>query len=97
MKKLNPIEREIEKKVLSFKQLSKPKRKKIEAIIEKSNKKRTISLRVNAQDLDRLKMKAEREGIPYQTLILSVLHKFVNDQLVDQNEIVKSLQLLKFG
>ena len=34
-----------------------------------------ISLRVPAGDLACLKAKAEREGMPYQTLINSILHK----------------------
>ena len=68
---------------------------KIENIIHKANEKRNISLRVNSQDLDQLKLRAQKEGIPYQTLISSVLHKFATDQLVDQKVIIKSLQLLK--
>lgn len=34
-----------------------------------------ISLRLPKADLDRLKAKALREGMPYQTLINSILHK----------------------
>jgi predicted DNA binding CopG/RHH family protein len=36
-----------------------------------------ISLRLPQSDLDRLKAKAMREGMPYQTLINSILHKAV--------------------
>ncbi len=35
-----------------------------------------INIRVSQYDLDRLKRVAAREGMPYQTLIASVLHKF---------------------
>ena len=40
------------------------------------------------------KRKAEEEGVPYQTLIASVLHKYIRDRLVDEKDILKSLQLL---
>ncbi|HCH33291.1 MAG TPA: hypothetical protein DE045_10140 [Oceanospirillaceae bacterium] len=40
------------------------------------NEQRTrISLRVPNSDLSRLKAKALKEGLPYQTLINSILHK----------------------
>jgi predicted DNA binding CopG/RHH family protein len=43
------------------------------------NEERTkISLRLPKSDLDRLKAKALREGMPYQTLINSILHKAVS-------------------
>ena len=37
-----------------------------------------ISLRVPKTDLSRLKARALQEGMPYQTLINSILHKAVN-------------------
>ncbi len=36
-----------------------------------------ISLRLQKSDLERLKAKALQEGMPYQTLINSILHKAV--------------------
>lgn len=35
-----------------------------------------INIRVSSIDLDHLKQKAAYEGMPYQTLIASVLHKY---------------------
>lgn len=37
-----------------------------------------ISLRVSRSDLARLKSRALQEGIPYQTLINSLIHKYVS-------------------
>lgn len=37
-----------------------------------------ISLRVPRTDLARLKAKAMREGVPYQTAINSLIHKYVS-------------------
>ena len=92
--KLDNFEKNIEKDISKFKKVSSRKLKNIEDIIEKTNEKKNISLRLNSQDLEQIKLKAEREGIPYQTLISSVLHKFVSDQLIDQKNIIKSIQLL---
>ena len=39
-------------------------------------KKRKINIRISDNDLSALQRRATREGIPYQTLIGSVLHKF---------------------
>jgi hypothetical protein len=39
--------------------------------------------------------RADIEGLPYQTLLSSVVHKFVTDQLVDKRSILKSMEILK--
>ena len=52
-----------------------------------------ISLKVDAHDLVELKNEAERMGMPYQTLINSVLHRFISGELIDKRE----LGLIKFG
>ncbi len=39
------------------------------------NKTRNINIRLSERDLYRLKAKAIEEGIPYQTLASSILHK----------------------
>lgn len=95
--KLNKFEKEIEKNILSYKPISSEERTKIEKIIKRANEKKNISLRVNSQDLELLKLRAEKEGIPYQTFISSILHKFITEQLIEQKNILKSIQLLKFN
>lgn len=40
-------------------------------------KNKTISIRISERDLLLLKAKAAEEGLPYQTLITSTLHKLV--------------------
>jgi predicted DNA binding CopG/RHH family protein len=44
---------------------------------EEMNKKSRINIRLSERDLEAIKLKAVEEGIPYQTLISSVLHKYV--------------------
>jgi predicted DNA binding CopG/RHH family protein len=43
-------------------------------------KDRRINIRISTKDLNALQKRALREGIPYQTLVASVLHKFVSGQ-----------------
>jgi len=38
-------------------------------------------------DLEKLKAKALEEGMPYQPLLNSVLHKYMTGQLIDKNRI----------
>ena len=44
-------------------------------------KDRRINIRISSRDLECLQKKASKEGMPYQTLISSTLHKFVNGRL----------------
>jgi predicted DNA binding CopG/RHH family protein len=46
-----------------------------------------VNLRLNPEDLEKIRLKAKREGIPYQTLIGSVLHKYATDQLIEEKAI----------
>jgi predicted DNA binding CopG/RHH family protein len=41
-------------------------------------KNRKVNIRIADNDLNALQKRAAREGIPYQTLIGSVLHKYVS-------------------
>ena len=44
-----------------------------------------INSRLSSKDLRALQARALEEGIPYQTLVASVLHKFVDGRLVDKS------------
>ncbi len=46
-------------------------------------KDRRVNIRVSSKDLEELQTIAVTDGIPYQTLMSSVLHRFVNGLLVD--------------
>ena len=41
-----------------------------------------MNIRISKTDLNRVKARAVEEGIPYQTLISSILHKFVSGRVV---------------
>lgn len=93
--KLDEYEEKIENEILNFVSLSAGERSKIENVIDKENEKKSISLRLRKYDLEKLKERAQKEGIPYQTLLSSLVHKFITDQLIDKRYILKGIQLLK--
>ena len=88
-------EKIIEEEAREYKPVSEKKKKKIESILGKSLKKKVITLRLNDSDLEQIKSIANNEGIPYQTLISSILHKYINNRFVDKNEVFKISELLK--
>ena len=47
-------------------------------------KDKRVNIRISSKDLELIQEKALIEGIPYQTLMSSVLHKFVTGRLVDK-------------
>lgn len=47
----------------------------------RKKKEARINIRLTGGDLDDLKARAEEEGLPYQTFIASVLHKYLNGRL----------------
>jgi predicted DNA binding CopG/RHH family protein len=48
-------------------------------------KDKRINIRLSENDLTGLKVKAREEGIPYQTLVSSVLHKYISGRLVERS------------
>lgn len=46
-------------------------------------KNKRINIRISEKDLTNLKAKSLEEGVPYQTLISSVLHKYISGKLVE--------------
>ncbi|EAQ76441.1 MULTISPECIES: hypothetical protein [unclassified Synechococcus] len=45
-----------------------------------------INIRLSSADLQAIRTRALQEGIPYQTLISSVLHKYVSGTLPERTE-----------
>lgn len=48
------------------------------------NKDKRINIRISSKDLDGVQRRALEEGLPYQTLISSVIHKYVAGALVNR-------------
>lgn len=47
-------------------------------------KDKRVNIRLSSSDLNDIQVKALEEGIPYQTLIASVLHKYVTGRLQER-------------
>lgn len=47
-------------------------------------KDKKINIRVSSKDLDEVQVIAAQEGVPYQTLISSIIHKYVSGYLVEK-------------
>jgi len=69
----------------AFKSVLTARRKKmLQATAEETFKKdKRINIRISSRDLESLQRRALEEGIPYQTLVSSVLHKYVSGGLHD--------------
>jgi predicted DNA binding CopG/RHH family protein len=48
-------------------------------------KDKRVSIRISSKDLEALQKRALEEGLPYQTLIASVLHKYISGLLVERS------------
>ncbi len=53
--------------------------------LENTERKLPLSLRVSSRVVGQLRHKARLEGLPYQTLISSILHKYVTGQLKERD------------
>jgi predicted DNA binding CopG/RHH family protein len=65
------------------KDLSKRKRELIRYARNTLKKDKRLNIRISERDLNELQKKAVSEGLPYQTFVSSIIHKFVNGKLVE--------------
>ena len=49
-------------------------------------KDKRINIRMSSKDLDQVQAIAAQEGIPYQTLVSSIIHKYVSGYLVERKK-----------
>lgn len=56
-----------------------------------SRKSERMNIRMTKADMDALRARASVDGIPYQTLVASILHRYIVGQLVDITEARKIL------
>jgi len=61
------------------------KKKAIAAARNTLKKDKRINLRLTQKDYRQMQIKAIEEGIPYQTLISSIVHKYLNGSLVPKS------------
>ena len=59
--------------------------KRYEEIAKATFKKdRRINIRISSKDINALQTKALEDGLPYQTLISSILHRYVSGRLIEK-------------
>ena len=67
------------------KNLDMEKEKAITAARNTLKKDKRINLRLTQKDYHQIQIKAIEEGIPYQTLISSIVHKYLNGSLIPRS------------
>lgn len=50
------------------------------------SKDKRVNIRISSSDLQELQLQALEEGLPYQTFMASILHKFLRGKLVEQTD-----------
>jgi predicted DNA binding CopG/RHH family protein len=82
---LDDEEQEIEAALENGEFVSDPNFKESKEIIEKTakqyvelNKTKPITIRIKQTDLIKIKVKANRNGLPYQTMLSALLHDFAD-------------------
>ncbi len=87
--KLNKYEKDIKESVESgeweqipdFKEEAKRYQEVAGATLKKN---RRVNIRMTERDFIHIQKKAMNEGLPYQTYISSILHKFINDRYIEK-------------
>lgn len=51
-------------------------------------KNRRINIRISQKDLESIQRKALEEGIPYQTLIASLIYKYISGKLIEKDRVL---------
>jgi predicted DNA binding CopG/RHH family protein len=78
---LESVERGEWKRVPNFKKEAARYRDAARATLRKDKR---VNIRMTERDLVHFQKTAIQEGLPYQTLISSVLHKYINGRLVEK-------------
>ena len=93
--KLDAFEQEIENNSSNWVVANSKTISRVNNIIDNARKTKNVNIRISENDLVHLKERSSKEGLPYQTLISSVLHKYVTNQLIEEQEMLQSIKLLQ--
>ena len=92
---LDNFEQSIEDNAGNYIPLSTAEINEVESIINAANKTRNINIRISEYDIEKVKQRSAEEGIPYQTLISSIIHRYITGKLIDEKTVLKSMELLR--
>ncbi len=81
---LNAYEKDNFSSVPNVKKEIKKYREYAKATLQKNKR---INIRISERDLIHIQRKAVEEGLPYQTLVSSILHKFITGSLTEKNKL----------
>lgn len=59
-------------------------KKHVEYAKNTNRKNKRVNIRISEKDLEAIQIKALEEGLPYQTLISSLIHKYLNGRLAER-------------
>lgn len=79
---LDSVERGEWKTISNFKKEARRYQDYAKATFRKDKR---VNIRLSQKDLVNIQKKALQEGLPYQTLISSILHKFITGQLEEKS------------
>ncbi|MBI5551978.1 MAG: antitoxin [Desulfobacterales bacterium] len=71
---------------IPVKNLAKRKKELSEYARNTLRKDKRLNIRISERDLIELQRKAVQEGLPYQTYVSSIIHKFINGALIEANK-----------
>jgi len=69
------------KQIPNFKREAEQFQKAAQATLKKDKR---VNIRMTERDLVHLRKRAMQEGLPYQTLISSILHKYINGRFTEK-------------
>ena len=78
---LDSVERGEWKRIPNYKQEATRYKQAAQATLRKDKR---VNIRMTERDLVHFQRTAVHEGLPYQTLISSILHKYINGRLVEK-------------
>ncbi|MCL2066011.1 MAG: antitoxin [Treponema sp.] len=92
MKKVNYLDGEEKKLIMSLEKDNWKPTKDIESwktLLSQTatntlTKDQRMNIRITKHDLDGVKLRAAEEGLPYQTLVASIIHKYVTGRLTEK-------------
>lgn len=91
---LDEYEQQIEDEIDQYVPADEKTEATVRQIAQESRKRKNVNIRTSEQDLHQIRQRATREGVTYETLIASILHKYVTDQLFEKRGIEKSIELI---
>lgn len=61
------------------------RKRALKAAAKSMSKRKPVTLRLLEDDIRQLKVRASEDGLPYQTLVSSIIHKYVTGRLSERD------------